>query len=147
MGSATFKSTFGTGKRKKNAFGRCVSHRTQQNKADEGNSLTSAEKQCRAQQSDSTFVATHAGKTFDQFYGSNHNGKDAFGKCVSSTARSMTESAENQQVQSEVSAAKQCQSMQTTNATTFKTKYGTKPNAFGKCVSQTAHQLEQQGSS
>ena len=147
MGATTFKSTFGTGKNKKNAFGQCVSHRTQQNKTDEGKSMTSAEKQCRAQQSDSTFATTHGGMTFDEFYGSNHNDKNAFGKCVSSTAKSMTKSTENTQVKAEVSAAKQCRSMQSTSATTFATKFGSKSNAFGKCVSQTAHQLEQQQTS
>lgn len=29
-------------------------------------------------------IAEHEGKTFEQFYGTNKNGRNAFGKCVSS---------------------------------------------------------------
>ena len=31
--------------------------------------------------------ATHDGKTFEQFYGKNKNGKNAYGKCVSTKAK------------------------------------------------------------
>jgi hypothetical protein len=41
---------------------------------------------CAAERSDPGFAAGHDGKTFDEFYGTNKNLKNAFGKCVSGKA-------------------------------------------------------------
>lgn len=130
MGSL-FTQTYGT---KKNAFGKCVSHRTDQDTSDQRSAQASAEKQCRTQRSgDSSGFASE--------WGSKRN---AFGKCVSTTARSMSDKDESTQVSDEDNAAKECRAEQSQNAAAFKDKYGTNRNAFGKCVSATARAKEQQ---
>jgi hypothetical protein len=70
-------------------------------------------------------------------WGENANGKNAFGKCVSATAKAKTqETTENR-----VSAADTCKAAKKADATKFSTDFGGKKNAFGKCVSQTAKAL------
>lgn len=49
--------------------------------------IVNAAKACKAERSDPNFAATHDGKTFDEFYGTNRNLKNAYGKCVSSKAK------------------------------------------------------------
>jgi hypothetical protein len=150
MGKATFGETYGTDKNGKNAFGKCVSHRTKQDKSSQQSAQASAEKTCRSEQNDSNFASTHNGESFDQFYGSGKSSKNAFGKCVSSHARSSSQRTESSEVKAEDNAAKQCRSEQSADPTAFQNKYGTnanKSNAFGRCVSQKAHQKEQQSSS
>jgi len=75
--------------------------------------------------------------------GTNGAGKNAFGKCVSATARAKEKKADakDQEDATEFkNAAKECASERTADADTFKTTYGTEgsnfKNAFGKCVSQ-----------
>ena len=58
----------------------------------------SAAKECKAEQADPNFAATHDGKTFDEFYGTNTpnpkgkgGGKNAFGKCVSGKAKAQND--------------------------------------------------------
>jgi hypothetical protein len=46
-----------------------------------------AAKECKAEQADPAFADAHEGKTFDEFYGTNGNKKNAFGKCVSMKAK------------------------------------------------------------
>jgi hypothetical protein len=87
-GGKTFAEFYGTNKNGKNAHGKCVSQKAKQNKAEadkkEREDVNSA-KACRAEQSQNPdeFKAAHGGKTFAEFYGTNENGKNAFGKCVS----------------------------------------------------------------
>ncbi len=50
-----------------------------------------AAKECKAEQADPAFADTHEGKTFDEFYGTNGNKKNAFGKCVSTKAKAKGE--------------------------------------------------------
>lgn len=88
----TFSQQYGTGKNGKNAYGRCVSQKAHENRAEAAQANKdelSAAKQCKAEkaQSDADFGAAHGGKTFTQQYGTNKNGKNAFGKCVSSKAK------------------------------------------------------------
>ena len=133
MGDTNFKNTYGTNASKSNAFGKCVSKhaRSQDTNAD------NAAKRCKAEQSDANFAATHGGKTFAQFYGTNRNGRNAFGKCVSAKADQATE---NQQ-EAILNAARTCRAEQRADRTAFRNKYGTnrnKSNAFGKCVSKQA---------
>jgi hypothetical protein len=75
----------------KNAFGKCVSAKAREQKAaddsedaQEVQEFKNAAKQCQAESADPNFASTHDGKTFEQFYGTNKNGRNAFGKCVSS---------------------------------------------------------------
>jgi hypothetical protein len=74
---------------------------------------------------------------FAEKYGTNKNNKNAFGKCVSTTAKAaMEESAEER-----ANAAKTCKAERAANRAAFAEKYGTNKNnrnAFGKCVSATA---------
>ncbi len=133
MGAAAFTALYGTNGSAANAYGKCVSKLA---KGQEQNRLNAA-KQCTAEQSDSSFAANHGGKSFDQLYGSGKNGKNAFGKCVSTKAQAATEA----QQQATVNAAKACKAERGADAAAFKTKYGTgktKANAFGKCVAAKA---------
>lgn len=138
-GPSTFRATYGTNANRSNAFGKCVSHRTAQNTADQNAAQTSAESKCRTQRS--TDPNGFAGQ-----WGTKPN---AFGECVSTTAKATADKDEATQVSDEDNAAKQCRAEQSQGATAFKTKYGTnagKSNAFGKCVSQKAKTMEQQQS-
>jgi hypothetical protein len=95
-GGKTFTEQYGTGKTGKNAYGKCVSQKAHENKAEaaqENKDELSAAKQCKAEkaQSDEEFAAAHGGKTFAQQYGTNKNGKNAFGKCVSSKSKEQGE--------------------------------------------------------
>src|SRR3954454_7992249 len=140
MGTQTFRDTYGTNKNKKNAFGKCVSHRTHQNEAPEKTAHSNASKECKAERKADPAA-------FEQKYGTGKNKKNAFGKCVSQKARAKTKQAEQSQVQAEENAAKQCKAERKADPAAFEQKYGTnknKKNAFGKCVSQKAK--AQQGS-
>jgi hypothetical protein len=139
MGSQTFKDTYGTNKSKSNAFGKCVSHRTQQNTTDQKKAHSNAAKQCKAER-----AADPA--AFQQKYGTGKGKKNAYGKCVSQNARAQTKQAEQSQVQAEDNAATQCKAERSLDPAAFQQKYGTnknKSNAFGKCVSQNAKTQEQ----
>ena len=88
---AAFKAKYGTGNGK-NAHGKCVSQKAKENKAEadrrERQDVNSAQ-ECRAEQSQNPdeFKAAHGGKSFTEFYGTNENGKNAFGKCVSTKSK------------------------------------------------------------
>jgi hypothetical protein len=142
LGKTTFDQTYGTNKNGKNAFGKCVAHRTQQDQSSQTTATTNAQKSCRAEQQADPAA-------FKAKYGTNANKSNAFGKCVSQQARSSSQQTESQQVQAEENAARQCRTEEKADSAAFKAKYGTnanKSNAFGKCVSQHAHQQEQSGS-
>jgi hypothetical protein len=140
MGEVNFAKTYGTNKNGRNAFGKCVSKKAREEATERADALKNAAKQCKSEQADANFAATHGGKTFDQFYGTNKNGKNAYGKCVSTKAKANKQQADAQD-QAVVNAAKTCRGEQKLDPAAFKTKYGTnanKSNAFGKCVSKTA---------
>jgi uncharacterized protein YktA (UPF0223 family) len=74
-------------------FGKCVSTKAHEQKqaedqddAQEVQAFKNAAKECAAERSDPGFPAAHDGNSFEDFYGSNHNKRNAFGKCVSSKA-------------------------------------------------------------
>jgi hypothetical protein len=99
--------------------------------------ISNAAKTCKSQRSDPNFAASHDGKTFQQFYGTNGGnangaGANAFGKCVSTIAK---QNAKND-VQDSVAAAKTCSALKKSDLATFQATYGTGRNAFGKCVSK-----------
>jgi len=116
---------------------------------------------CKSLRNGSDFSASHNGQTFSQFYGTNRgkgpSGANAFGKCVSRIAIHKTESdgkdsAERDPNDSAESHGKSteshgkhtanpaitCKAMQSNDFAQFRTTYGTRPNAFGKCVSSYA---------
>ena len=83
LGLATFRLTHGTLPNRANAFGKCVSKLT----SAVADAARNAAKECKAEQGDATFATTHDGKTFAQVYGGDEKARNAFGKCVSSKAR------------------------------------------------------------
>jgi hypothetical protein len=68
-------------------LGHCVSKKAREEAAERKAARTNAAKECQGERSDPNFAAGHDGKTFEQFYGKNKNGKNAYGKCVSAKAR------------------------------------------------------------
>jgi hypothetical protein len=125
-----------------NAYGKCVSSKTRENKTETARAHQQAQKNaaktCKQQQtSDPAGFATQWGTK-----------SNAYGKCVSSTARAQEQqSAQQQQAddQNTVNAAKKCKAQRRDDAAGFATQWGTKRNAFGKCVSTTAKQQNQAG--
>ena len=99
---------------------------------------TNAAQECRAERG--TTPATR--EAFRVKYGTNKNGKNAFGKCVS--RRSKAE--EKQREAAAANAARECKTERTADPAAFTVKYGTNKNgknAFGKCVSQKAKTAKQ----
>jgi len=128
IGAPAFKLLYGGNS---NAYGRCVSKLASAVSANNAN----AAKQCAAERSDATFAATHDGKTFAQTYGTGKNGNNAFGRCVSSKAKTLQDA----QQQATINAAKTCKAERNAmGPVAFTTKYGGHSNAFGKCVSKAA---------
>ena len=135
LGVATFRQTYGTAQsNRSNAFGRCVSQWART----EHQSRVSARAACAAERADANFAANHDGKSFTEYYGTGPQHRNAFGKCVSSKAKSSSDEAQA----NTVNAAKQCkQERHDLGAAEFRAKYGKNArdrNAFGKCVSQLA---------
>src|SRR5579859_6902 len=124
LGTAVFNKTYGKNANDQNAYGKCVAATAASQVQNEVTASTS----CRSQQSDPNFAANHGGETFEQYYGTNADGSNAFGHCVSSTAQATSHA----QTKAVVNAARSCQSEQTADPAAFKAKYGT----FGACVSQ-----------
>jgi hypothetical protein len=119
----TFVQFYGSGTKDRNAFGNCVSASVKASAGVEGQATPNPARTCRAER-------TAMGRgAFDRLYGKNGNKRNAFGKCVSKTARLQTGL--------EVNAATQCRNDSTVmNSTT--------PNAFGKCVASTTKTLSKQ---
>jgi hypothetical protein len=76
---AAFDLKYGTNKNKKNAFGNCVSQKAKAAAAALEDDIVNAAKECKAERGN-TDASREA---FRQKYGSNHNKRNAFGKCVS----------------------------------------------------------------
>jgi len=112
-----------------NGLGRCIKAR----RSAEAEHQDNAAKQCKAERADAAFADSHEGKTFDEFYGTNKNKKNAFGKCVSGKAQEASE----EDTEARVNAAKTCKEARK-DSEAFADAWGTKKNAFGKCVSATA---------
>ena len=129
MGERAFKDLYGTNANKSNAFGKCVSKMA---KID-AQTRSSAQNECRAEQNDPNFAASHGGKTFEEYYGTGKR-KNAFGKCVSSKAKAKQDAVQ----EATINAAKACKAERKADPEAFRKKYGTNANgrnAFGKCVS------------
>ena len=139
MGLKTFRQTYGTNAKRSNAFGKCVSKRAKATEAAQQEAHTNAAKQCA--EARSTDPAA-----FRAEWGTNHNGANAYGKCVSATARAMAAAKVKSEVKADVNAAESCHAARKADADAFAEKYGSKRNAFGKCVSQTAKALQDESS-
>lgn len=86
-GGLTFDQFYGTNPNDRNSFGKCVSGKVQAAQAQSQANLQNAAQACRAERNDPGFAAAHGGKSFTDFYGTNHNHRNAFGKCVSQKAQ------------------------------------------------------------
>src|SRR5437870_12832230 len=138
-GKDNFRALYGTNKNGKNAFGKCVSKNAKLDQKQEQTAHNDAVKQCKAERAQDPAA-------FAQKYGTNKNGKNAFGKCVSQHAKE-NKAAADKADQNKVNAAKDCKAEQDQDKAAFDQKYGTNKNhknAFGKCVSQKAKQKNQQ---
>jgi hypothetical protein len=71
-----FAETYGTNENGKNAFGKCVSGKVKAENREDTAEFKNAAKACEAER-DADEAA------FSEAYGTNKNGKNAFGKCVS----------------------------------------------------------------
>jgi hypothetical protein len=127
MGATAFAQAYST-------FGACASRFAQLEQQND----TSANATCTAQQNDSNFAMNHNGKTFAQFYGTGKNANNAFGKCVSSIAKTSSQVEQ----QGRMNPAQTCRATRSKLGTSvFAKTYGKNANdknAFGKCVSTTA---------
>jgi hypothetical protein len=92
IGDEAFANKYGSNKNKKNAFGKCVSQKAAPELSQDVQNTVNAAQQCKAERADPNFAASHGGLTFDQFYGTNANLKNAYGKCVSSKAKASQQS-------------------------------------------------------
>jgi hypothetical protein len=82
-----FKETYGTNENGKNAFGKCVSGKAKEKKAEmdaedaqDAKELKNAARECAAEREEDP-------EAFRETHGTNENGKNAFGKCVSKKVR------------------------------------------------------------
>jgi hypothetical protein len=85
---AAFAETYGTNANRRNAFGKCVSKKARENEAEadqedaeEATAFKNAAKECAAERE------SLGADAFKEAYGTNANGRNAFGKCVSKKAR------------------------------------------------------------
>ncbi len=133
MGPTTFKQTYSPHGSARSAMAQCVARFT----LIENQNVNNAAKTCRTEQ-----AADPA--AFMKKYGTNGNGHNAFGKCVSTIAakKSATD------VSATIGAAKACKTERSQMLPAdFAKKYnatGAGENAFGKCVSAKSKQTEQQ---
>jgi hypothetical protein len=129
-GSENFKNMFGGGK---NAYGKCVSQRAKQNdkqsETAQENAEKNAAKECKAERDADP-------QAFKQKYRN-------LGKCVSERAKQKEQEQaqqERQEDKAERNAAKKCKAERRNNPEQFAATYGTRRNAFGKCVSKNARE-------
>jgi hypothetical protein len=124
-GTNNFAKMFGT---KKNAYGKCVSQTAKKTAAEDAEQA----KEARAEAVEECRAVKTPGS------------KNAFGKCVSEKAKAKKAEADAEdeaQEDDKVNAAKSCKAAKKADAEQFGEDYGTKRNAFGKCVSATAKKL------
>lgn len=80
-----FQAKYGTNANKRNAFGKCVSQKARENQSERKAERRVAAKQCRAERKE---IGAEA---FREKYGTNKSKRNAFGKCVSKTAKALHE--------------------------------------------------------
>jgi hypothetical protein len=118
------------------SMSRCTRQEAAEEAAEQREAQTNAAKECKAERD------AIGDQAFADKYGTNKNGRNALGKCVSAKARARKAEmdAEDEQAAAEFkNAAKECASERTAmRKEAFASKYGTngnRRNAFGKCVS------------
>jgi len=118
MGTKTFKKTY-VAKSTAKAMKACLAKQGVVAETE----LKNAAQECRAERDADPVKFAE--------YGTNANGKNAFGKCVSSKAKAASE----ENTEDRVAAAETCKAMTKED---LHAAFGEKKNAFGKCVSTTA---------
>src|SRR5215211_2721619 len=88
IGAQAFADKYGTNKNGKNAYGKCVSAKAKAKKAemDAADEQAATEFKNAAKECDSERT-TMGEEAFAEKYGANENGRNAFGKCVSTKTR------------------------------------------------------------
>jgi hypothetical protein len=128
-------------KAKYHSFSRCARHNAAEEENENEAAHDNAGKQCKAERADPGFAAAHEDETFEEFYGTNENGKNAYGKCVSNKAKEQKaemDAKDEQDADEFKNAAKECAAeRKDIGVEAFAEEHGTnrnKRNAFGKCV-------------
>jgi hypothetical protein len=128
---AAFRATYG-----RNATRDCI----RANRGEVRQDTQNAAQECRAERDADP-------DAFRETYGTNKDGRNAFGRCVSSKVRAEIE----EEVEAFKNAAKDCRAERDADPDTFRETYGTnqgnakgaKRNAFGKCVSSKVEDTEE----
>jgi hypothetical protein len=135
-----FRARYGSRKR-------CIHKKTAEEHAENEAAKENAAKQCKAERKDPQFAERHQGKTFEDFYGTTDNLKDAYGKCVSSKAKAHKDdmdAKDEEKADDRKNAAKKCAAERgEMGREAFAAEYGSnrnRQNAFGKCVSKRARE-------
>ena len=85
LGEEAFTAQYGTNPNGQNAFGKCVSSKAQAAAEEDAEETANAAKECKAERE------SMGDEAFAAEYGTNKNGKNAFGKCVSEKAQAEEE--------------------------------------------------------
>ena len=131
------REAFGT---KFRTFGACVRSHAADEAQEEQSAHRNAARDCRDERAEDRAA-------FVEEYGTNHNKRNAFGKCVSQKAKAKEHEAdaEDRQEATEFKdAANDCGAERSADAATFATTYGTDDDAFGQCVSRKARENHEQ---
>jgi hypothetical protein len=131
LGASLFAQGFGTNANHRNAFGKCVSLVARS----QSTAVVTAATACQNELNDPGFAASHGGQTFAQFYGTNADLSNAFGNCVAKKLEAATAKLQS----SLANAAKACRALRRGDPNGFRSTYGSRPNAFAKCVVAHAH--------
>jgi hypothetical protein len=131
------KATREAFKAKYRSMSRCVRQKAAEEAAEQEAAEKNAAKECKAERD------KIGAQAFADKYGTNTNDSNAFGKCVSATAKAKKaemDDEDDQDGREFRNAAKECDSERASmGAEAFAAKYGNGRNAFGKCVSSKAH--------
>jgi hypothetical protein len=84
LGAEAFGKKYGTNHNKRNAFGKCASGKSKGKKDDKNEKDEDSGAAARACRSERASIGIEA---FAKKYGTNHNLKNAFGKCVSGKSK------------------------------------------------------------
>jgi len=127
-------------------LGACVTKKAVEGAVEALHARKSAALECKTQRSnDPTGFAEDWGTPGQN--GANQNGRNAFGKCVSSTAKEKEQEADAEDQENATdfkNAAKACFDERSQGEEAFNTKWGeneSDADAFGKCVSRTVRGL------
>lgn len=125
------------------SFSACVRKTAVEEAVEERKARSNAAHECKAERE------TMGREAFAEEYGTNPNGRNAFGKCVSEKARENEAEMDEQDAEDALTfknAAKECAAKrESMGVEAFRDEYGTnenKRNAFGKCVSEKVQESE-----